>query len=208
MRIESLLPPGQPGKPWTLSLEGGSSLRLPEGVVIDFALFQGKELEEDVLASLEQAAFAAGLREKAVSLLTGRLMSAGQLREKLLAKGGTEAQVQEILDWVQRIGLQSDEEYAKALVRHYQTKGYGIYKIKDELYRRQVPRDYWEEALAGLEPPDDIIRRFLEKKLTDPQDRKQVKKVSDSLIRRGFTWGQVSAGVEAFRREHKDFEDC
>lgn len=208
MRIESLLPPGQPGKPWTLSLEGGSSLRLPEGVVIDFALFQGKELEEDVLASLEQAAFAAGLREKAVSLLTGRLMSAGQLREKLLAKGGTEAQVQEILDWVQRIGLQSDEEYAKALVRHYQTKGYGIYKIKDELYRRQVPREYWEEALAGMEPPDDIIRRFLERKLTDPQDRKQVKKVSDALIRRGFTWGQVSAGMEAFRREHKDFEDC
>lgn len=208
MRIESLLPPGQPGKPWTLSLEGGSSLRLPEGVVIDFALFQGKELEEDVLADLEQAAFTVGLREKAVGLLTGRLMSAGTLREKLLAKGGSEAQVEDIIRWAERIGLLNDEEYAKALVRHYQTKGYGIYKIKDELYRRQVPRDYWEEALAGLEPPDDIIRRFLEKKLTDPQDRKQVKKVSDSLIRRGFTWGQVSAGVEAFRREHKDFEDC
>lgn len=204
MRIESLLPPGQPGKPWTLSLEGGSSLRLPEGVVIDFALFQGKELEEDVLADLEQAAFTAGLREKAVGLLTGRLMSAGTLREKLLAKGGSEAQVEDIIQWVERIGLLNDEEYAKALVRHYQTKGYGIYKIKDELYHRQVPRDYWEEALAGLEPPDDIIRRFLERKLTDPQDRKQVKKVSDALIRRGFTWSQVSAGVEAFRRDHWD----
>lgn len=204
MRIESLLPPGQPGKPWILTLEGGSSLRIPEGLVIDFALFQGKELEEEILASLEQAAFAAGLREKAVSLLAGRMMSAGQLREKLLAKGGTEDQVQEILDWVQRIGLQSDEEYAKALVRHYQTKGYGIYKIKDELYRRQVPREYWEDALAGMEAPTDTIRRFLEKKLTDPQDRKQVKKVSDALIRRGFTWGQVSSGMESFLR---DFDD-
>lgn len=204
MRIESLLPPGQPGKPWTLTLEGGKSLRVPEGLVIDFALYQGKDLEEDLLAQLEQAAFVAGLREKAVSLLTGRLMSAGQLREKLLAKGGTEAQVQDILEWVERIGLLNDEEYARALVRHYQAKGYGIYKIKDELYRRQVPRDYWEEALAGLEEPTDSIRRFLEKKLTDPQDRKQVKKVSDALIRRGFTWGQVSAGIESFRR---DFDD-
>ncbi len=204
MRIESLLPPGQPGKPWTLTLEGGKSLRVPEGLVIDFALYQGKDLEEDLLAQLEQAAFVAGLREKAVSLLTGRLMSAGQLREKLLAKGGTEAQVQDILEWVERIGLLNDEEYARALVRHYQAKGYGIYKIKDELYRRQVPRDYWEEALAELEEPTDSIRRFLEKKLTDPQDRKQVKKVSDALIRRGFTWGQVSAGIESFRR---DFDD-
>ena len=202
MRIESLLPSGQPGKPWTLTLEGGKSLRVPEGLVIDFALYQGKDLEEGLLDQLERAAFEAGLREKAVSLLTGRLLSTGQLREKLLAKGGTEAQVQDILDWAERIGLLNDEEYAKALVRHYQAKGYGIYKIKDELYRRQVPREHWEEALAGLEEPDDIIRRFLEKKLTDPQDRKQVKKVSDALIRRGFTWSQVSRGVESFLRDH------
>ncbi|MBR2490856.1 MAG: RecX family transcriptional regulator [Ruminiclostridium sp.] len=187
-----------------MTLEGGTSFRIPEGLVVDFALYQGKELEEEVLARLEQAALAAGLREKAVRLLTGRLLSAGQLREKLLAKGGTEAQVQEILDWAERIGLLNDEEYAKALARHYQAKGYGIYKIKDELYRRQVPKDLWQEALAGLEEPSDTIRRFLEKKLTDPQDRKQVKKVSDALIRRGFTWGQVSAGMESFLR---DFDD-
>ena len=188
-----------------MTLEEGKPIRIPEGLVIDFALYQGKDLEEDLLAQLEQAAFAAGLREKAVSLLTGRLMSTGTLREKLLAKGGTEAQVQEILDWAERIGLLNDEEYAKALVRHYQTKGYGIYKIKDELYRRQVPREYWEEALAGLEEPTDSIRRFLERKLTDPQDRKQVKKVSDALIRRGFTWSQVSGAIESFRRDCDEF---
>ena len=204
MRIESLLPPGQPGKPWTLTLEGGKTLRLGEGVVIDFALYQGKELEEDLLADLEQAAFAAGLRERAVSLLTGRLLSAGTLREKLLAKGGSEAQVEDIIRWAEDIGLLSDEEYAKALARHYQAKGYGIYKIKDELYRRQVPREYWEEALALLEAPDEIIDRFLAKKLTDPEDRKQVKKASDALVRRGFTWSQVSSGIERFRREFDD----
>ncbi len=204
MRIESLLPPSQPGKPWTLTLEGGKTLRLGEGVVIDFALYQGKDLEEDLLADLEQAAFAAGLREKAVSLLTGRLLSAGTLREKLLAKGGSEAQVEDIIRWAEDIGLLSDEEYAKALARHYQAKGYGIYKIKDELYRRQVPREYWEEALAQLEAPDEIIDRFLAKKLTDPEDRKQVKKASDALVRRGFTWSQVSSGIERFRR---DFDD-
>jgi len=204
MRIESLLPPGQPGKPWTLTLEGGKTLRLGEGVVIDFALYQGKDLEEDLLADLEQAAFAAGLREKAVSLLTGRLLSAGTLREKLLAKGGSEAQVEDIIRWAEDIGLLNDEEYAKALARHYQAKGYGIYKIKDELYRRQVPREYWEEALAQLEAPDEIIDRFLAKKLTDPEDRKQVKKASDALVRRGFTWSQVSSGIERFRR---DFDD-
>jgi SOS response regulatory protein OraA/RecX len=55
-----------------------------------------------------------------------------------------------------------------------------------------------------MEEPSDTIRRFLEKKLKDPQDRKQVKKVSDALIRRGFTWGQVSREMESFLR---DFDD-
>lgn len=202
MRIETLLPPAQPGKPWTLLVEGGKSpLRLPEGVIIDFALYQGKELEDDLWEELQTAAFAAGLREKAVSLLTGRLMSAGQLEEKLLARGGTPQQVDEIIRWAQTIGLLNDREYAKALARHYQTRGYGLYKIKDELYRRRVPREYWEEALAELEEPDEVIDRFVAAKLKDPGDRKQVKKVSDALVRRGFSWSQVSAGIQRALRE-------
>lgn len=202
MRIETLLPPAQPGKPWTLLVEGGKSpLRLPEGVIIDFALYQGKELEDDLWEELQTAAFAAGLREKAVSLLTGRLMSAGQLEEKLLARGGTPQQVEEIIRWAQTIGLLNDREYAKALARHYQTRGYGLYKIKDELYRRRVPREYWEEALAELEEPDEVIDRFVAAKLKDPGDRKQVKKVSDALVRRGFSWSQVSAGIQRALRE-------
>lgn len=202
MRIETLLPPAQPGKPWTLLVEGGKSpLRLPEGVIIDFALYQGKELEDDLWEELQTAAFAAGLREKAVSLLTGRLMSAGQLEEKLLARGGTPQQVEEIIRWAQTIGLLNDREYAKALARHYQTRGYGLYKIKDELYRRRVPREYWEEALAELEEPGEVIDRFVAAKLKDPGDRKQVKKVSDALVRRGFSWSQVSAGIQRALRE-------
>lgn len=204
MRIESLLPPAQPGGPWTILLEGNDPLRVGEGVVVDFALYQGKDLDEDALEELKQAAFAAGLREKAVSLLTGRLMSAGTLREKLLVKGGSPRQVEEIVIWAQDIGLLNDEEYAKALARHYQAKGYGMYKIKDELYRRQVPREYWEDALATLEEPDELIDRFLEGKLKDPEDRKQVKKASDALVRRGFSWSQVSSGIERFRRNWRE----
>ncbi|MDO4516107.1 MAG: RecX family transcriptional regulator [Bacillota bacterium] len=198
--IESLRPPARPGAPWTLVLDGGDTLRVDEGVVADFALYQGKDLDEETLEDLKQAALDAGLRAKAVSLLTGRLLSAGTLREKLLAKGGQPDQVEEIVAWAQDIGLLNDEEYAKALARHYQARGYGIYKIKDELHRRRVPREYWEEALAELEEPDEGIDRFLAGKLKAPEDRKQVKKAADALVRRGFSWSQVSSGIERFRR--------
>lgn len=201
MKIEKLLPPAQPGKSWTVALEGGDTLRVPEGAVLEFELYDGRELEEEELAELKAAAFASALRTKAVNMLSARQMSAGQLNEKLMAKGATDRQAAEIVAWAIDIGLLNDEEYAKALARHYQAKGYGIYKIKDELYRRRVPRQYWEEALASLEDPEEIIDAFLAKKVRDPGDRKEIKKASDALVRRGFSWSQVSAGIERLRKD-------
>ena len=141
-----------------------------------------------------------------MSLLTARLMSRAQLIEKLCAKGAAQALAEDTADWAERIGLLNDENYARALVRHYQQRGYGIYKIKDELYRRKVPRTYWEDALAELEDPAEEIDRLLAAKLPDPSDRKQVKRASDALVRRGFSWEQVSAGIRR-RREAADALD-
>lgn len=200
MKIERLLPPAQPGRPWTVALEGGETLRVPEGTVAQFGLYDGLTLEGEALDRLKEAAFTARLREKAVSTLSARMLSAGQLNEKLMAQGATEKQAAEIVAWAIEIGLLNDGEYAKALARHYQARGYGVYKIKDELYRRHIPRPYWEEALAELEDPEEIIDAFLAKKIQDPTDRKQLKKASDALVRRGFSWRQVADGVDRLRR--------
>ena len=198
MRIDKLLPPAQPGKPWTVALEGGDILRVSEGVVVSFALYGGMELEEEALTALRQAAAEAALKERAGRLLTARMLSAGQLAEKLTAKGATQEQAARVVAWAQEVGLLDDEEYAKALARHYRAKGYGRYKIKDEFYRRRVPRQYWEQALAGLEPPDDWLADFLARKIQDPEDPAQIKKASDALVRRGFSWQEVSQAVSRF----------
>ena len=131
MRIERLLPPAQPGRPWTVVLEGGDALRVPEGTVAAFSLYDGLTLEEERLAELKSAAFVATLRERTVALLSARMLSAGQLQEKLMAKGATDRQAAEVVAWALEIGLLNEEEYAKILARHYQARGYGIYKIKD-----------------------------------------------------------------------------
>ncbi len=206
MRLEKLLPPAHPGKPWRVCLEGGEVLQVPEGTVADHALYQGMELEEETLEALKAAASTALLRERAVGWLSHRPMSAGELKERLRAKGATPDQEEAIAAWVQDIGLLNELDYAKALVRHYQAKGYGLYKIKDALYRRRVPREHWEEALGEMEEPDDAIDRFLAKRVTDPTDRKQLKKASDALARRGFSWSQVSEGMERLR-ERTDWRD-
>ena len=198
-RIETLLSPARPGGPWTAVLEGGETLRLPEGAVADLALYGGMELTDETRKDLRERALRHALREKAVALLSRQMLSAGLLREKLAAKGAAEEQIEETVRWAGEIGLLNDRAYAAALVRHCQAKGYGVYKIRDELYRRRVPRAYWDEALAELEDPAEAIDRFLEQKLADPSDRKQVKKASDALVRRGFSWSEVSEGIRRAR---------
>lgn len=196
MRIEKLLPPTPPAKTWTVALEGGKTLRVTESTVLDQGLYTGLVLDEERLEALKTAAASAALRARAVNMLSVRALSAGQLNEKLLAKGATERQAAETVAWAVDLGLVNDAEYAKALVRHYQAKGYGLYKIKDELYRRRVPKLYWEDALAEMDEADEAIDAFLAKKLRDPEDRKECKKASDALARRGFSWSQIAAGIE------------
>lgn len=72
MRIERLLPPAQPGRPWTVVLEGGDALRVPEGTVAAFSLYDGLTLEEERLAELKSAAFVATCgKERLPSSLPG-----------------------------------------------------------------------------------------------------------------------------------------
>ena len=204
MKIEALVPPARPGKPWTLHLEGGETLKVGEGVAADFALCTGKILEEETLKELRTAVRFAALRDYAITLLTGRILSTGMLAEKLAARGAEPVQTEEIVAWAEDVGLLNDREYAMALARHGQSRGWGVYKIKAEFRRRRVPREHWEEALAALDGPEEAIDAFLARKLTDPEDRKQVKKAADALMRRGFTWEQVSEGIERSRRAWRD----
>ena len=84
------------------------------------------------------------------------------------------------------------------MVRSYSARGYGERKLRDELYRRGVPRELWEDALAQREDPAQAIDALVEKRLRGrTPDRQELKKLSDALARRGYRWGEIH---EALRR--------
>ena len=96
----------------------------------------------------------------------------------------------------------NDEEYAKSLVRHYAAKGYGPYKLRDELSRRGIPKPYWEDALQEAEDPAEIIDALLWRRLGGGVvDQKALKRASDALARRGYSWGDIHAGLRRYGAE-------
>ena len=92
------------------------------------------------------------------------------------------------------------------MVELYARKGYGKRKIRDELYRRGIPRELWDEALSQIEEEDNTsaIDAFLEKKLKGSHDPKDVKRASDALARRGFSWSEISDGLRRYGMEVYD----
>ncbi len=90
------------------------------------------------------------------------------------------------------------------VVRHYAAKGYGRRRVENELYRHLVPREYWEDALEALPEAEETLDRLIQSKLrgTKP-DEAQIRKLRDSLCRRGYSWEAVRAAL-ARNTEYQD----
>lgn len=185
----------------TVALDDGSEVKVTLGVIAELRLFVGRELEDAELEQLRVSAARALCRTRAVELLSYRPMSAKELRDKLVQKGEDESVAQAAVQWLCENGLLDDSRYAGMVVRHYAGKGYGAGRIRQELNRRGVPRELWEDALAELPEGNDKLDRFLSSRLKDPSDRSQVQKISAALYRRGFSWEEIRAALARFRAD-------
>ena len=73
------------------------------------------------------------------------------------------------------------------------------------MFRRGVPRELWDEALAQLPETDDAAYRLLCQKLRGwDGDPAGLQRVQGALLRRGFSWDDVRAALERFRSENED----
>ena len=183
-----------------VQLEGGELLRVGEREVAPFSLYAGKELTEAEKTALEQAARESGLKDRALSLLTARPLSRKELIDRLIERAdATEKEAEAVADELERLGLLNDRAYAETLVRHYSAKGYGPYRLREELRRRGVPRAYWDEALDNLDDPAEAIDALLRQKLRGrTADRKELKRASDYLARKGYSWNDISAALRRY----------
>lgn len=205
MKIQELKPSKRVEGRWLAVLEDGSILRLGEGEVVRFALYAGKELGDKEAEELQKAVHGSALKEKALSLLSRKPQSRRELERKLSEWEASEQETEAICDRLEELGYLNDTAYAAQVVRHYSGKGYGERKVRDELYRRGIPREMWDEALEQSREPAQAIDDFLEKKLSGRvPDRKELKRISDALARRGYRWSDISEGLRRYGAELED----
>ena len=199
MVIRELKPSQRLEGRWLAFLEDGTLLRLGENEVIDFALYAGKELTEEEIAALQDSARRSALKGKTIELLSRKPQSRKELERKLVQWEAADEEISAICDRMEELGYLNDAVYAVRVVRHYSAKGYGERKLRDELYRRGVPRALWDEALKQAEPSDAAMDELIAKKLAGKTpDRAELKKISDALARRGYRWDDISAALRRY----------
>ena len=175
-------------------LEDGACLKITEQELLDFGLRAGDELDKPTLDRLKEAAGVSNVKATAADLIGKRARSRRDLERKLREKGASEAEARYAAEWLEAIGAINDADYAALLVRHCAQLGYGPARIRDKLYEKGVPRELWEDALDTLPDQSEDVDRFLRSKLRgELPDEKEKKRLTDALLRRGFSWGDVRA---------------
>jgi len=179
-------------------LSDGGDVRSTLSVITELRLFVGKELDAPTLSELRLLSRRALSRERALAIVSRRPHSCKELRDKLTQKGEDETDADYCVEWLREHGFLDDARYAAQIVRHYAGKNYGAGRIRAELSRRGIDRDLWDEAFTELPEADDKLDRFIAARLKDADDPSQVQKVSNALLRRGYSWEQIRGALRRY----------
>lgn len=207
MKVESLkTSPDRAGRYW-VTFDDGSKMGLYRQTVEDFALYSGKELDEQEAEALRTAAGQMSAKMRAVRIASAASVSRRDLEARLVRKGEDPQQAKEAVAWMEDLHLVDDRATAEQVVSSCISKGYGLMRAKQALYEKRIPKEYWDEALADYPDQTEKITAFLKSRLDADSDEKQVRRAVDALIRRGHSYGTIRRALDALSFDTEDFQE-
>ena len=116
--------------------------------------------------------------------------------DKLYSMGLYKKEVDQVLLQMMDEDLLNEERYARSFARGYfRTKQWGKYRISMELKQRQIHDRLIETAMTEIDDEEytATLKKLIEKKqksLKEGSKLERKKKLTDHLLRKGYTWGE------------------
>ncbi|MBR5023174.1 MAG: regulatory protein RecX [Oscillospiraceae bacterium] len=206
MRIDSVAAqPDRAGR-YTVKFDDGTVMRLYRQTVEDFLLYSGKEMEDEEVEKLRIAAGKMSAKMRAVRIVSASSVSKSDLEHRLIQKGESKEDAKQAVEWMADLELLDDEKTAQQIVQRCVSKGYGRSRAKQALFEKRIPKDLWEAALADYPEQTEKILAFLETKLGDNWDEKDLRRVTDSLLRRGHSYQEIRRALQEYT-EGRNFRE-
>ena len=189
------------GTRWQIEVDDEYWAILDAEIIVDQHLKVGSELTEERMEEILRAADFRRARERALYLLDYRDHSRGEIVEKL-SRNVDRVIAEEVADKLCELGLIDDGTYAKKLARHFLlTKKYGARRAEFEMRRKGIDGRLAAEAVAEVEPDEDLLEELALKKygryLEDDPDGKGRDKAIRGLMRLGHGYYEAEAAVDA-----------
>ena len=179
-------------------LEGGDLLRITESELLRFGLYVGLDIGPETVVQLHKCGARSETRVRAANMVSARPLSKRELARRLVQKGAAADDADAAVEYLENIGALDDAAFAAMLVRHYSAQGFGTARLRDELYRRGVPRELWDAALAETPDIQETLARVIASKTKGkPLNEKEAKRLADTLLRRGFSWSEVRSALRS-----------
>ena len=192
---------------YRVEFSDGSVMKLPPSVIADLCLYTGRELDESEFRQVREAERRADAKQRAVNIISATTVSGRELNDRLRRKGASEEDAAEAVQWLQELDLVNDARTARLIVERGVRRGYGARRVRQMLYEKKIPREFWDEAMEAMPGPDGVIDEYLRTNLRGVPDQKERKRVSDALVRRGFDWSDISAGLRRYGAELDAMEE-
>lgn len=206
MRIESVAAqPDRAGR-HTVKFDDGTAMRLYRQTVEDFGLYAGKELTDGEYSALRTAVGQMSAKMRAVRIVSASNVSKGDLQRRLVQKGESASDARQAVAWMEEMNLLDDKETARQVVQHCIYKGYGVSRAKQALYEKRIPKEYWDEVLSDYPDQTDKILSFLQSRLKDRWEEKDLRRAMDALLRRGHSYQEIRKALRQFT-EDADFQE-
>ena len=163
------------------------------------ALRKGQRLNDAQIAALREQDGIEKAYDRALNYLSYRARSEREIRTYLRRKDVSDDVAEEIMARLRRVGLVDDAAFASLWVRNRQaTSPRGERALRQELWQKGIARDVVDEALTDLDETGQALAaaRPRAHRLAGLEAAEFRKKLTDFLLRRGFSYG-VARGVVA-----------
>lgn len=191
-----------------IHIDGEYRMTADSDFVSSLGYTENYDINEEELAVLERAVSSRRAFNKATELLSRRDHGEKELLIKLRQKGFKE-DAEEAIEKLKYYGYIDDrrfaENYVKELIR---IKHYGKRRVEQELYRKGIDREIISEVLEAAEFPESELVSLIERKyyryLTD---EKGIKKTINSLLRMGYSYGEIKDALKTVSETEEFTED-
>jgi regulatory protein len=206
MKIDSVSPsPDRAGR-YTVKFQDGSVMRLHRQTVEDFKLFAGMVIEDAVITKLRTADGKISAKMRAVRIVSMSNVSKRDLERRLVQKGESAKDAEQAVAWLEELDLLDDRKTAEQIVHNCISKGYGLARAKQALYEKGIPKKYWDEVLSDYPDQSENILVFLQNRLSGEWNEKDLRRVTDALLRRGHSYQEIRNAMQKFSYQ-ADFQE-